>query len=155
MLHICVGELSTIGSGNGSSPVWRQAITGTNGELFPFGPSETNFSEIRIKIVNFSFKKMHVKMSSAKSPFCSGLNELMPCESYCNWLADPKNSIIIKISLFISLYTSLLWLVLKLQYLIFVRAWVIVIVPGIKHARNLGEFNDVSYETNLWCNDVV
>ena len=37
----------------------------------------TNFSEILIGIQTFSFKKMHIKMASAKwRPFCLGLNVL-------------------------------------------------------------------------------
>ena len=42
------------------------------------GPSETNFSEIVIKIYTFSFRKMHLKMSSGEwRTFCLGLNVLM------------------------------------------------------------------------------
>ena len=42
------------------------------------GPLGTNFSEILIGIKTFSFKKMPLKMSSAKwRPFCLGLNVLM------------------------------------------------------------------------------
>ena len=38
-----------------------------------FGPLGTNFSEILIKILNFSFMKMHLKIWSAKRrPFCPG-----------------------------------------------------------------------------------
>ena len=41
------------------------------------GPLGTNFIEIVIGIQAFSFKKMHLKMSSAKwRPFCLGLNVL-------------------------------------------------------------------------------
>ena len=40
-------------------------------------PLRTNFSEILIKILTFSFKKIHFKVSSAKwQPFCLGLNVL-------------------------------------------------------------------------------
>ena len=43
---------------------------------FP-GTLATNFSEIIIEILTFSFKKMHLKVSSAKWwPFCLGLNVL-------------------------------------------------------------------------------
>ena len=46
-------------------------------------PLEKNFSEIFIKMQNFSFTKMHLKISSAKwRPFCPGGDELMnhmPC----------------------------------------------------------------------------
>ena len=38
------------------------------------GPSGTKFNEILIEIHTFSFKKMHLKMSSVKwQPFCLGL----------------------------------------------------------------------------------
>ena len=43
------------------------------------GPLGTNFSEILIEILTFSFKKMRLKESSAKwRPFCLGLNVLIP-----------------------------------------------------------------------------
>ena len=77
MTHICVGKLAFIGSDNGLSPDRRQAIIWTNAGILLIEPLETNFSEIFIEIHAFSFKKMHLKMSSAKwSPFCLGLNEL-------------------------------------------------------------------------------
>ena len=48
-----------------------------NGGILLIGPWGTNFSEILIGIQIFSFKKMHLKMSSAKwRPFCIGLNVL-------------------------------------------------------------------------------
>ena len=75
--HICVGKLTIIGSDNGLSPGRRQAIIWTNAEISLIEPFRTNFSEILIGIQTFSFKKMHLKMSSAKwRPFCFGLNEL-------------------------------------------------------------------------------
>ena len=75
--HICVGNLTIIGSDNGLSPGWRQAIIWTNAGIFLSGPWGTNFSEILIGIQTFSFKKMHFKMPSAKwQPFCLGFNEL-------------------------------------------------------------------------------
>ena len=41
------------------------------------GPLGTNFSEILIEILTFSFKKMRFKVSAAKRrPFCLGLNVL-------------------------------------------------------------------------------
>ena len=60
-----------IGSDNGLSPIQRQAITWTNADLLLIGPLGTNFSEIGIKMQNFSFMKMYVKVSSAKRrPLC-------------------------------------------------------------------------------------
>ena len=45
--------------------------------LLPIGPLGTNFNEILIKIQNFSFTEMHLKLSSAKwRPFCPGGEEL-------------------------------------------------------------------------------
>ena len=68
---------SLIGSDNGLSPVRCQAIIWTNAGILLIGPLGTNFSEILIGIQTISFKKMHLKMSSAKwRPFCLGLNVL-------------------------------------------------------------------------------
>ena len=65
-----------IGSDNGLSPGQRQAIIWTNAGILLIEPLGTNFSEILIKIHTFSFKKMHLKMSSAKwHLFGLGLNE--------------------------------------------------------------------------------
>ena len=76
--HICVSELTIIGSDNGLSPGQRQAIIWNNAGLLLIEPLGTNFSEISIGIQTFSFKKMHLIMSSAKwRPFCLGLNVLI------------------------------------------------------------------------------
>ena len=64
--HICVCKLTTIGSDNGLSPGRGQAIIWTPAGIFLIGPLRTNFSEILIWIQTFSFKKMHLKMSSAE-----------------------------------------------------------------------------------------
>ena len=75
--HICVSELTIIGSDNGLSPGRRQAIIWTNDGILSIGPLGTNFSEILFGIQTFSFNKMHLKMSSAKwRPFFLGLNVL-------------------------------------------------------------------------------
>ena len=75
--HICVRNLTIIGSDNGLSPGRRQAITWTNVGILLIGPLGTNFSEMLIEIHTFSFKKIHLKMSSGKwRPFCLALNVL-------------------------------------------------------------------------------
>ena len=75
--HICVGDLTIIGSDNGLSHGRPQAIIWTNAGILSIGPLGTNFSEILIGIQIFSFKKMRLKMASAKwRPFCIGLNVL-------------------------------------------------------------------------------
>ena len=76
--HTCVGNLTIIGSDNGLSPGRRQAIIWTNAWILLIGPIGTNFSEILIEISTFSFKKMYLKMSSAKwRPFCLSLNVII------------------------------------------------------------------------------
>ena len=75
--HICVSDLTNIGSDNGLSPGRRQAIIWTNAGVLLIGPLGTNFSKILIGIQTFSFNKLHLKKSSAKwRLFCLGLNEL-------------------------------------------------------------------------------
>ena len=75
-MYASVNQVS-IGSDNGLSPIRRQAIISTNTGLLSTGPLRTTFSEIFIKIQNFSFGKMHMKISPAKwRPFCPGGDEL-------------------------------------------------------------------------------
>ena len=65
--HICVGNLTIIGSDNGLSPGWRQAIIWTNAIV--------NLT-LRNKLQwNIFIHENALKMSSAKlRPFCLGLN---------------------------------------------------------------------------------
>ena len=73
MTHICIGKLNIIASDNGLSPGGRQAIIWTNAEILLIEPLGTKFNEIH----TFSFKKMYLKMLSAKQrPFCLGPNVL-------------------------------------------------------------------------------
>ena len=75
--HICVSDLTIIGSDNGLSRGRRQAIIRTNAGILLIRPLGTNFSKILFEIIIFSFKKMHLKMPFAKRrPFCLGLNVL-------------------------------------------------------------------------------
>ena len=78
--HICVSKLIIIGSDNGLLPDRCQAIIWTNTGILLIGPLWINFSEILLNILTFSFKKMHLKVSSVKwQPFCLGLNVLNGC----------------------------------------------------------------------------
>ena len=73
--HICVSKLTIIGSDNGLSPGRRQAIIWTNAGILLIRALGTNFSEMLIEILTFSFMKMRLKVSSAKwRPFCLDLN---------------------------------------------------------------------------------
>ena len=94
--HICVRTQTILGSDDGLSPDRRQAIIWTIAGILLIGPLGTNFSEILIEILTFSFKKMRLKVSSAKRrPFCLGLNMLIypppgnyPLQVYtqlCEW----------------------------------------------------------------------
>ena len=75
--HICVSELTIIGSDNGLSPGRRQAIIWTIAGISLIGPFGTNFSEIIIEIPTFSLTKMRLNVSSAKwRPFCLGFKVL-------------------------------------------------------------------------------
>ena len=81
--HICVSKLTIIASDNGLSPGRRQAIIWTSAGILSIGPLGTNFSEILIAIITFSFKKMRLKLSSAKwRPCCLGLNVLRVSYGY-------------------------------------------------------------------------
>ena len=85
--HICVGNLTIIGSDNGLSPDRRQAIIWNNAGILLIRPLGTNFSEMLIEILTFSFKKIHLKMSSGKwRPFCLGLNVLTHCFPVMSYL---------------------------------------------------------------------
>ena len=55
--HICVGNLTIIGSDNGLSPSHHGAIIWSNAEIILTGPLGKIFSEILIEIHTFSFKK--------------------------------------------------------------------------------------------------
>ena len=69
--YICVSKLTIIGSDNGLSPGWCQAIIWTNSGILLIRSLGTNFSEILIDIYTFSFKEIHLKMSSEMAAILS------------------------------------------------------------------------------------
>ena len=72
--HIIVGEHANIDSANGLAPNPRKTIIWTNAWILLTEPLATNFNETIIEIHTFSFKKMHLKLSSGKCrPSCLGL----------------------------------------------------------------------------------
>ena len=72
--HICVGNLTIIDSDNGLVPIiW------TNIGILFIGSLGTNLSEFLMKILTFWFKKMRLKVSSAK---CLCLNVLITQNQY-------------------------------------------------------------------------
>ena len=77
VMHICISKITIIGSDNGLSTGWRQAIICTNAGILLIRTLSTKFSEIMHAIHTFSLKKMHFSMSFGKCrPFCLGLNVL-------------------------------------------------------------------------------
>ena len=100
MTHICVGNQTIIGPDNGFSPGRRQAIIWTNDGILLIGPLGTNFSEISIKILSFSFTKIRSKVSSAKwRPFCLGLNVLNRLTEYSGRMTSVSRLVIWLIAL--------------------------------------------------------
>ena len=101
--HICVGKQTIIGSDNGLSPGRRPAIIYTNAGILLIGPLGTNFSEISIKSLTFSFTKIRLKVSSAKwRPFCPGLNGLIrKAFPFYDVIMTPTRNII-----FVTVYTT-------------------------------------------------
>ena len=58
---MAVNQVSIV-SDNGLSSGQHQAIIWTNAGILLIGTLGTNFSEILIKLQNFSFMKMHLKI---------------------------------------------------------------------------------------------
>ena len=82
-MHICLSKLTIIGSDNGLSPGWRQTIIWTTTGILLIRPLGTNFNEMSIQNLSFSFMKMRLKVSSGKwRPFCLGLNVLRLMQWY-------------------------------------------------------------------------
>ena len=57
VMHMCVGNLTIIGSNNDLSPGRRQAIIWTNAGILIIGHLRTNFSEISIELLQFHSRK--------------------------------------------------------------------------------------------------
>ena len=67
---IWVSKLTIIGSDNGLAPWRRQAIIWTSAGILLIRSLGINASEILIEINIFSFKKMHLTISSGNRPQC-------------------------------------------------------------------------------------
>ena len=87
VMHICVGNLTIIGSDNGLAPDRRQAIIWTSDGILWIRPLGTNFNEILIEFLTFWFKKMRLNVSSAKwRPFFLNHSMLSAVSCYVPWL---------------------------------------------------------------------
>ena len=100
----------SIGSDNGLSPTRCQAIIWTKWSL-SIEPLGTNFREFLIKIQNFSFTKMHLKISSAKwRPFCPGGDESSVPQWHPRWRVPPILPLLVKCTVDIpSIKNRFLW----------------------------------------------
>ena len=78
LTHMCVANLTIIGSDNGLSPGLRQAIIWTNDGILLNVPLGTDFSENSIEIHIVSFTKMYLKMFAKWCLFRLGLNVVIP-----------------------------------------------------------------------------
>ena len=84
-------NLTIIDSDKGLLPGWHQAIIWTNAGILLIGPLATNF--ILMEMLIFSFKKMHLKVSSGEwRPFCVGVNVLNHADNI------PKHDMLIHFS---------------------------------------------------------
>ena len=96
MPHTCVSKPTIISSDNGLSPGRRQVTIWTNAGMLLVWNLGANFSEVLSEIHSFLFKKMQLKMSSAKWwQFCLGLNMLSGIRVWIthyvhDFLWDPK-----------------------------------------------------------------
>ena len=89
--HICASKITITGSDNGLSPCRNQAIILTNAWILLIGPWRTNLNEMLIKMQQFSFKKMRLKMPSRNGGhFVSALKMArhMHISLLKNWYAD-------------------------------------------------------------------
>ena len=75
--HICVDNLTTIGSDDGLSPGRHQVIIWTSAGILLMEPLGTNSNEIVIRVHTFSFQNIHLKYAKCRLfPFCRGINAL-------------------------------------------------------------------------------
>ena len=137
--HICVGNLTIIGPNNGLSPGRRQAIIWTNMILL-IGPWGTNASENLIGIQTFSFKKMYLKMSSARwRPICLGLNVFKTLAMECYAITLFSIFIVVTISFYLlkrfrkinNIYTYSVYHVLTLRLIMYSQYY------GYRYMRGL------------------
>ena len=84
MTHVCVSKLTIIGSDNGLSPGWRQAIIWSNAGILLVRNLRNKFHWNYKQNSYIIIKKMHLNVSSEKWwPFCLGFNVLRYVNIFC------------------------------------------------------------------------
>ena len=61
MMHMCVGNLTIMGSDNGLLPGWYQVIIWTSAGILLIGPSGIRFSDIVIEIQSFFIEQNAIR----------------------------------------------------------------------------------------------
>ena len=149
MTHICVSDLTSIGSDNGLSPGRRQAIIWTTAGIMLIGPLGTNLSENSIEILTFSFMQMRLKVSSAKWwPFCLGLNVLKKATQICSKgicrHSDDHNQVVFNCST----DSAIEWTETKM----FLMAFSSLVAPEVViMATSDASYNENFVKLNTWC----
>ena len=126
----CKCNQTIIGSDNGLLPGRHQALIWTNTGILLIWPLRTNFSEILIEIQMFSFRKMHLKTSSAKwQPILSHPQCVKSCDAYVDmcpnlWSRTTFKYVLIQITKILS---TLLWKLTRQSWTSFTHAlWIMI-----------------------------
>ena len=91
-IYASVNRVS-IGSGNVLSPFGSKPLPKPNGGLLSIRLMGTNFNESRIGILSFSFKKMHLKLSSAKWRPLGPVGDELKGAIHCNNMLQKESNI--------------------------------------------------------------
>ena len=122
--HICVNELTIIGSDNGLLPDRRQAIVSNNAGFLLIGPLGTNFIEISIGIQTFSLKKCTWTCSLRNGVhFFLGLNVLNHFSNWGPWRNGPHFDIWPSGSIMYFLVVLLSQFIINLHFEIIFLKW--------------------------------
>ena len=148
-IYVSVNWVS-IGSVNDMTPKRRQAVTWTNADLLSITSLGTHFSENWIEILISSFKKMRLKISSAKwRPFCPGGDEFKTsiftyCTRVINHHMDVRN--LDRKVLFSPVWLSDPFMLLTEHYI----AWVRHITPMLTQLfmASLG-YDELGYDAHV------
>ena len=146
MTHICVSNLTITGSDNGLLPGRRQAIIWTNAGILLIGPYGTNFSEILIEILTYSFTKMSLKVSSVLSTFFGAVTSTggATLKDLSKWVSithKGQRAFCIR-SRTKETRTHISWDILSSSL------WLMYSDTTKPHLRMAGNYNDVAW---VWC----
>ena len=147
--HIYISKLTIIGTDNGLSPAWLLAIIWTKAGILLIQNIGKIVSEILSEIHTFSFKKMHLKMSSVKwRQFCISLNVLKRWGWGC-WMLCVHS--LVHFCFWKSLLRLLLCLrwCLRISHLVSVHWLYAVGVPGLRKNGILRSIECIM-EANCW-----